>query len=31
MIVGHINDLTGIPIQGTEVKGALKKNSRFSP
>lgn len=25
MIVGHINDLTGIPMQGPEVKGALKK------
>lgn len=25
MIVGHINDLAGIPIQGSEVKGALKK------
>lgn len=25
MIVGHINDLTGIPMQGAEVQGALKK------
>lgn len=25
MIVGNINDLTGIPMQGTQVKGVLKK------
>ena len=25
MIVGHIDNLTGIPMQGTELKGALKK------
>jgi len=25
MIVGHINDLTGIPMQSPEIKGAIKK------